>query len=433
MKKKLVVLNTVIVLGFGSVINVPAALAETTNDLQNQQTQIQEERSEIKSNLSEAEAKIAEVLDELDQLAEQIERVNEAIEDNKKIIAETEENIDDANAEIEQLQEEIAQLEKEIEERTELLKDRAVTYQKNGTSVRYLEVILGSQDFGDFVDRVLAINKIAEADADFLQMHEESKQELEVKQATVEEKLEELNDMKAELDDMQHHLLNQQEQNDELKKQLKAKEKETKTLMAELVEKDEELASQEADIKRKIDEERQRQAEERRAAENASSASSQTTTASTSNSSSGSSQTLSSRSSNSAPAASGDIQTVISAGNKYIGNSVYVFGGGRSDYDIQNGRFDCSGFVRWAFLQIGVNVGGSTDAQKFAGRQVSSSEMRPGDLVFFNTYKTDGHVGIYIGGGQFIGSQSSTGVAIASLNSGYWASVFNGRVVRVVE
>jgi cell wall-associated NlpC family hydrolase len=39
--------------------------------------------------------------------------------------------------------------------------------------------------------------------------------------------------------------------------------------------------------------------------------------------------------------------------------------------------------------------------------------MQPGDLVFFNTYKKDGHVGIYIGNGKFIGSQSSTGVEIA--------------------
>ncbi|WP_252314401.1 NlpC/P60 family protein [Sinobaca sp. H24] len=36
-------------------------------------------------------------------------------------------------------------------------------------------------------------------------------------------------------------------------------------------------------------------------------------------------------------------------------------------------------------------------------------------MVFFDTYKLDGHVGIYIGDGQFIGSQSSTGVAIESM------------------
>jgi cell wall-associated NlpC family hydrolase len=57
--------------------------------------------------------------------------------------------------------------------------------------------------------------------------------------------------------------------------------------------------------------------------------------------------------------------------------------------------------------------------------------MKPGDLVFFDTYKKDGHVGIYVGGGQFIGAQSSTGVAIANMSSGYWADHFSGHVVRI--
>ena len=130
---------------------------------------------------------------------------------------------------------------------------------------------------------------------------------------------------------------------------------------------------------------------------------------------------------------SGSISTLINAGNKYIGNSVYVFGGGRSSSDIAAGRFDCSGFVAWAFSQVGVSVGASTDSLKNTGTRVSTSEMRPGDLVFFNTYKTDGHVGIYLGGGKFIGSQSSTGVAVANMSSGYWANTFNGRVMRVMN
>jgi cell wall-associated NlpC family hydrolase len=125
------------------------------------------------------------------------------------------------------------------------------------------------------------------------------------------------------------------------------------------------------------------------------------------------------------------ISTVINAGNKYIGNSDYVFGGGRNAYDIAHGRFDCSGFVHWAFGQAGIEIGGNTDAIKNDGRQVSSQEMQPGDLVFFDTYKKDGHVGIYIGNGKFIGSQSSTGVAIADMTKGYWKNAFKGHVIRI--
>ena len=65
------------------------------------------------------------------------------------------------------------------------------------------------------------------------------------------------------------------------------------------------------------------------------------------------------------------------------------------------------------------------------GSKVDYSNAKPGDLVFFDTYKTDGHVGIYLGGGQFIGSQSGRGVEIVSMNNSYWSGVFSGHVRRV--
>jgi len=130
-------------------------------------------------------------------------------------------------------------------------------------------------------------------------------------------------------------------------------------------------------------------------------------------------------------AQNGYVHTVINAGRKYIGNSVYVFGGGRTASDIAQGRFDCSGFVHWAFSQAGIEIGRDTSSIKNDGRQVSAANIQPGDLVFFDTYKKDGHVGIYIGDGKFIGSQSSTGVAIADMTKGYWKTVFNGQVIRI--
>jgi len=126
---------------------------------------------------------------------------------------------------------------------------------------------------------------------------------------------------------------------------------------------------------------------------------------------------------------------VIDIGMKWIGNSEYVFGGGRNQSDIARGKFDCSSFVHWAFAQVGVDLGPlgstSTETLKHLGQPVSPSEMQPGDLVFFDTYKTDGHVGIYVGDGKFIGAQSSTGVAIADMTQGYWKRTFNGRVKRI--
>lgn len=134
---------------------------------------------------------------------------------------------------------------------------------------------------------------------------------------------------------------------------------------------------------------------------------------------------------------SGSSAEVVKVGEKWIGNSKYVFGGGRNQNDILKGRFDCSSFVHWAFNQVGINLGTltatSTETLKNKGVAVPASDMQPGDLVFFDTYKIDGHVGIYAGNGQFIGAQSSTGVAYADMSKGYWKTKFNGRVKRILN
>lgn len=129
----------------------------------------------------------------------------------------------------------------------------------------------------------------------------------------------------------------------------------------------------------------------------------------------------------------GGDQNLVSVGNRWIGHSTYVFGGGRTASDIARGRFDCSSFIYWAYKQTGRSIGsgGNTDTLKVMGKRVSMSEAQPGDIVFFDTYKIDGHVGIYVGNGKFIGCQSSTGVAIANFTTGYWKSKFAGHIRRI--
>jgi peptidoglycan DL-endopeptidase CwlO len=85
--------------------------------------------------------------------------------------------------------------------------------------------------------------------------------------------------------------------------------------------------------------------------------------------------------------------------------------------------FDCSGFVMYVFAQIGVSLPHSTYAMYNMGTPVSLGQLQPGDLVFFNGL---GHMGIYIGGGQFIHSPHTGDVVKISAMSGYYASAFVG-------
>jgi len=109
--------------------------------------------------------------------------------------------------------------------------------------------------------------------------------------------------------------------------------------------------------------------------------------------------------------------SVVSIAMHYLGVP-YVWGGASP------AGFDCSGFVMYVYGQVGVSLPHYTGAQWTMGVPVSRDQLQPGDLVFFDGL---GHVGIYIGGGQFIHApQTGDVVKISSLNDGWYASNYDG-------
>lgn len=93
--------------------------------------------------------------------------------------------------------------------------------------------------------------------------------------------------------------------------------------------------------------------------------------------------------------------------------------------------FDCSGFTRHIFsLSLGLVLPRRVDDQANAPglAPVERAELKPGDLVFFNTLKrTFSHVGIYLGDGKFIHApRTGALVRIENMNAPYWARRFTG-------
>ena len=86
--------------------------------------------------------------------------------------------------------------------------------------------------------------------------------------------------------------------------------------------------------------------------------------------------------------------------------------------------FDCSGFVKYVFEQNGVSVPRTVGDQYRLGKDIDKGQVEPGDLVFFTT-TTPGasHVGIVIGGDEFVHAPSSTGqVRVERLSASYWST-----------
>jgi len=398
LKKAFFTLIAMVVLLFGSIVLPNTAHADPAN-----LDEVKAERQKLKAKLSDKELEIAEVLDEIEELHNELVRIEEALKANKEQIKKTEKDIDKYEEEIAKIQEEIDLLNIEIEKRSEILKTRISSYQLNGGNINYLEVLLGATDFNDFISRISAVTRITNADADLIEQQERDKALVVSHQKEIESKLEEKEELMLELEAINETISEQKESVEKAKKKLDKKEEKLKKDKAKLKSEDNNLAALEASYRNSM-----RQY-------------------SPSNSSSNSPKVASTETVNMAAVGGGgggSLSAAISAGKTQIGTP-YVWAGKSP------GGFDCSGFVSWAYKQAGYNVPSSTGGLAGTGTKVSLGQAKAGDLIFFNTYKTNGHVGIYLGNGNFLAANTTNGVEIKNINDYYWRDTFNGHLRRV--
>jgi cell wall-associated NlpC family hydrolase len=110
------------------------------------------------------------------------------------------------------------------------------------------------------------------------------------------------------------------------------------------------------------------------------------------------------------------------------GTALSLRGAPYRDGGIDPSGFDCSGFVRYVYEQHGVPMPRQVREQFRVGKNVDRDRLEPGDLVFFSTVAPGAsHVGIMIGGDQFVHAPSEKGVVrVESLAAQYWASRYVG-------
>ncbi len=213
------------------IIQTPTAYATSLTDLKEEKKQVETKKNQLNSSISNKENAISANEEKQQKLLDQIQALNAEIETTNSSIKSVLAEIQSTNAEIKELEGTIEELLRKIEERDLLLQDRARAIQAGG-SVSYLDVLLGSNSFVDFIDRFSAVNALLEADRQIIRDQKQDKQTLEEQKQVLESKRQKLEEQKAKLERLKASLDGQKKEKNTLVEQL---EKEQAKLKSEKV------------------------------------------------------------------------------------------------------------------------------------------------------------------------------------------------------
>ena len=412
MKKRFLCLSLIFAMTAAQVMPVAAARKD---EVQAEKAETQSKLAQAESKADDLEAKKNALLNEIDsidkslvQTIAQIDILKGEISDKEDAITETKEKLEEAEA--------------EKETQYESMKKRIQYLYENGGTKAWAQMLLESGNILDMVGKAEYTEKMYQYDRDELKKMKEV-----VTQVT--DLGNQLTQEKAELEDMKQV---QEEQQETLETQLAQKkatasdyESQIASVEAQAQEYRNLIEQQNAELQ-KIQEEEARAAEAARKAQeaaekarqeaaqnqtqavestdNTATEEVQTSTGSSSNENSNSSTSTESSSepveeettSNSGSSYSATGEAVVAYASQFIGNP-YVYGGN----SLKNG-IDCSGFVQQVFAHFGYSLPRVSDAQAGAGRGISYSESRAGDIIVYS-----GHVAILTGDGGIVHASNS--------------------------
>lgn len=471
MKSKLIIFSATTTMLLSSVMAAPMVSANEYD------TQIDEAKKQVEENKDQVDS-LDETINSLESKSANTEAeltaINDEISKNKAFMQDAAERLQKAQAEYTTLQEDIANLEVVIEKRNGQLEDQARKIQVDGQTANYIEFVLDSESISDVIGRMEVVTNLMHSNSKLVEAQVRDKEEVAAKQEKTKQTIVQQNSLAEELELTAADLEQQQLEQEVLVAQLAAEKSTVESDRSEFLAQRDAAEAQVTQLLASRDEankaaqEAQAQHEEEAqtvaAAETAPVEDEATvSTSSSTPANQNSSESDESSESNQGSAAQTPSNNV-SNGNSNKTNeprpaapkpaeskpaaskpaapkpepkpSGASWGAIKAAADSQLGKpyklgsrettstFDCSGFTMWVFRQVGKSIPSTADSQFRNSATVSNPQ--PGDLVFFGNGRIATHVGIYAGGGEFVGAQTSTGVAYTGVHSSYWGPKFMG-------
>lgn len=361
-----------------SVFCSSVSLADDLSSLQNKYDTLGQEQKSLQQQIDGQSAKVKSQKQKVDAL-------NASAKITVQQISLLNEQITTLDAQLTAKANDIAATKKRISDNMALYKQRLRANYEAG-DVSFVNVLLSCNNINDFLMRVQILRTISDYDTKLLNSLKQDEQRLESDQAELQSSEASLQSKKSDLTVQQVNLNKQLTQQGQILAQLTSAQNATK-------QQSQDIKKQQAEIDAEINAIIEQEAEAKRRQM----------------------QQSGGGSSGATGPVSASASDIIAYGETLIGKPYRLNTAGPSTYD-------CSGFTQQVFAHAaGIFLPRTAAEQGNVGTPVSQNNLAPGDLVFFNTEGYVSHVGIYIGGNQFIAANTSTGVAITQLfGSSYW-------------
>lgn len=367
----------------------------------------------------ENQQKYDEMTKKIDEITGQIVSYNAKIEPLIEEIDNNNAQMEEIKVEIKNTQNEIEAAKEEIAQKEEVLGKRVRELYKSGGQSSYLMLLFSADSFNDLITKIEATNRIVKIDKKNVKELEDKQKSLDEKVKSLDEKSQEITKMteenKTALSDLEAKKAEQQKLVDEAKKEQEAFEKEFLSVSErKLVEPQFEVISSSntiGDLQSAITQLRDIRDKQIKSSTVTDEINEYIETAKSKIEQLEAEAAAANKPNRGEVSATGN--AIVDFAYGYLG-APYVWGATGPS------TFDCSGFTSYVYSNAtGINITRTTYSQMGQGTPVSYSELQPGDLVF--TYGGD-HVGIYIGGGQYIHApQPGDYVKVSPVTSFYTA------------